>query len=36
LLARGRGIMKGYYNKPAGTAAAITPDGWLHAGHVAL
>jgi fatty-acyl-CoA synthase len=36
LLARGHGIMKGYYNKPAETAAAVTPDGWLHTGDVAL
>ena len=36
LLARGHGVMKGYYNKPAETAAAITPDGWLHTGDLAL
>jgi fatty-acyl-CoA synthase len=36
LIARGHGIMKGYYNKPAETAAAITPDGWLHSGDLAL
>jgi fatty-acyl-CoA synthase len=36
LMARGHGIMKGYYNKPAETAAAITPDGWLHSGDLAL
>ena len=35
LLARGHGIMKGYYNKPAETAAAITPDGWLRTGDLA-
>ena len=35
LIARGHGIMKGYYNKPAETAAAITPDGWLHSGDLA-
>jgi fatty-acyl-CoA synthase len=36
LIARGHGIMKGYYNKPAETAAAITPDGWLHSGDLAV
>jgi fatty-acyl-CoA synthase len=36
LIARGHGIMKGYYNKPAETAAAITPDGWLHSGDLAM
>jgi fatty-acyl-CoA synthase len=36
LLARGHGIMAGYYNKPAETAAAITPDGWLHSGDLAI
>jgi fatty-acyl-CoA synthase len=36
LLARGHGIMAGYYQKPAETAAAITPDGWLHTGDLAL
>lgn len=36
LVARGHGIMKGYYNKPAETAAAITSDGWLHSGDLAI
>jgi fatty-acyl-CoA synthase len=36
LIARGHGIMVGYYNKPAETAAAVTPDGWLHSGDLAL
>jgi fatty-acyl-CoA synthase len=36
LLGRGHGIMAGYYNKPAETTAAITPDGWLHSGDLAL
>jgi fatty-acyl-CoA synthase len=36
LLAHGHGIMKGYYKKPAETEAAITPDGWLHTGDLAL
>jgi fatty-acyl-CoA synthase len=36
LLARGHGIMAGYFNKPAETAAAITSDGWLHSGDLAI
>ena len=36
LLARGHNIMKGYYNKPAETAQALTPDGWLHTGDLAV
>jgi fatty-acyl-CoA synthase len=32
LLCRGYNIMKGYYNMPEATAAAVTPDGWLHSG----
>jgi fatty-acyl-CoA synthase len=36
LMARGHAVMKGYYNKPAETAAAITPDGWLHSGDLAV
>jgi fatty-acyl-CoA synthase len=35
LLARGHGIMKGYYKKPVETAQAITDDGWLHTGDLA-
>jgi fatty-acyl-CoA synthase len=35
LMARGHGIMAGYYHKPAETAAALTPDGWLHTGDLA-
>jgi fatty-acyl-CoA synthase len=29
---RGYSVMKGYYKKPAETAAAFTPDGWLKTG----
>src|SRR5439155_6761630 len=36
LMARGHGIMKGYYKKPEETAAAMPGDGWLHSGDLAL
>jgi len=36
LMVRGHGVMKGYYNKPRETADAITPDGWLHTGDLAV
>ena len=32
LWARGYVVMKGYYEMPDATAAAITPDGWLRSG----
>jgi fatty-acyl-CoA synthase len=35
LMVRGHCVMKGYYHKPAETAKAITPDGWLHSGDLA-
>jgi long-subunit acyl-CoA synthetase (AMP-forming) len=35
LLLRGPTVMRGYHNDPAGTAAAVDPDGWLHTGDVA-
>jgi len=36
LFTRGHVVMLGYYNNPAGTAAAIDKDGWLHTGDLAL
>ncbi len=32
LWARGYAVMRGYYNMPEQTAAAITPEGWLRSG----
>jgi long-chain acyl-CoA synthetase len=32
VLIKGPGIMDGYHNLPEETAAALTPDGWLHTG----
>jgi fatty-acyl-CoA synthase len=35
LWTRGHGVMRGYYNKPAETADALTADGWLRTGDLA-
>jgi long-chain acyl-CoA synthetase len=35
LLVRGPQVMLGYWNRPAETAEALTPDGWLHTGDMA-
>lgn len=32
IIARGRNVMKGYYNKPEATAEAIDSEGWIHTG----
>jgi fatty-acyl-CoA synthase len=36
LCTRGYGVMQGYYQKPAETAAAIDAGGWLHTGDMAI
>ncbi len=34
ILIRGRGVMRGYHHLPEGTAATLTPDGWLRTGDI--
>jgi fatty-acyl-CoA synthase len=36
LLVRGENVMVGYHDEPAATARAVTPDGWLRTGDLAL
>jgi long-chain acyl-CoA synthetase len=35
IVIRGTNVMKGYYKRPAATAAVISPDGWFRSGDLA-
>jgi long-chain acyl-CoA synthetase len=36
ILLRGRGIMRGYYGRPAETAEVLDAEGWLHTGDIGV